>query len=138
MSCRKASPDALACNRLCASGKKEERTNRLVEIEVQIARVFGNAHDFELAAGSGYHAAEMFADRIFVLEKLLRKRFVDDSHVPRSRRILLGDAASSIDRISDDVKVSRRNAIPDGEVVIFRPAEPDAHPPRRPRPNVAA
>ena len=117
-------------------GQKEERANRLVEIEGQIARIFGDAYDFVLAAGSDAVAAEVLSDRIFILEKLPRKRLIDDCHVPRSRRILLGDAAPSDDRISDDVKVSRCDSIPGSRVVVLgsgsgMPIHPDASCPNR-------
>ena len=73
----------------------------------------------------------MLSERIFIPEKLPRKRLIDDRHVPRSRRVLLRDTASSQDRISDDVKVSRRNSIQRGVVVIpgtgrRMPIHPDA------------
>ena len=60
--------------------QKEERTNRLVEIGVQIAGVLGNADDLVLSLGSDTLLAEVFSDRILVLEKLPLERLVDDHH----------------------------------------------------------
>ena len=118
MRARIASVERYSAKVMLRFRQKEERANRLVEIEGQIAGVFGNAHNFVLAGLLPFRTAEVFSDRIFLLEKLARKRLIDDCHVPRSRRILLGDAASSDDRISDDVKVSRRDSIPGSEVVV--------------------
>ena len=119
-------------------GQKEERANRLVEIEGQIARIFRNADDLVIHGSHSSVRAEVLSNRIFILEKLPRKRLIDDCHVPRSRRILLGDAAPSEDRISDDVKVSRRDSIPGSEVVVLGPGSGMSIHPDAGAPTVAA
>src|SRR5580658_2924514 len=103
---------------LCLRQNKK-RTNRLVEIVVQIARVFSDAHHFEFTAGFRL-TAEVPPNWIFILEKLPRKGLIDDCHLLRSRRILLGDASPSNNRVSDDLKISRRDSIPRSEVIIRR------------------
>src|SRR6185312_2241113 len=57
-------------------GQKEERSNRLAEVEMQIAGIFGNAYNFVLARSETV-PAEVFSNWIFILEKLPRKRLVD-------------------------------------------------------------
>ena len=100
--------------------QKEKRTNRLVEIVLQIARIFGDAHHFEFTAGCGL-AAEVLPKRIFILEELPRTALIDDSRLSRSRRILFGDATPLNNRGSDNLKISPRNSIPRSEVVVPRP-----------------
>ena len=116
MSRRKSEPRLVCVFGLCF-GQKEERPDRLIEFVGQIARIFGHAHHLEFTAGFR-RPAEVFADRIFLPEKLARERLVDHCHVPRGRRILFGDAAPSDDRSPDHVEVSRRNPIPRSEVVV--------------------
>src|SRR5207248_8531256 len=82
--------------------KKEKRGNRLAGVLWEIAGIFGNAYDFVLA-GPHTISAEMLSEWIFIPEKLPCKRLINHRNVPRSRRILLGDTASSKDRSSDDV-----------------------------------
>ncbi len=87
-------------------------------LEVEVAGVFGNAYDLVFAFRSDIIMAELLSNRIFILEKLPRKRLIDDCHVACRRRILFGNTASSKDRIADDVKVSRGDSIP-SSIVVF-------------------
>src|SRR5207244_4253397 len=54
----------------------------------------------------------------FIREELPRKRLIDDHDVEQRRPVLLGDAPPSQDWSSNDIKVSRRNTIHGGKVVI--------------------
>src|SRR3954462_7894431 len=101
-------------------GQKEERLCRLIETVCSIARILGKAHYFQFIA-SGRPFAEVLAEGIFILEKLARKRLVNDCHMSRSRSVLLRDAAPFEDTGSNDVKVSRCYAIPRGGIVILGP-----------------
>src|SRR5437763_10652989 len=92
-------------------GQEEEGKNRLVQIVRHKARIASDAHHFELTTGSR-SIAEALANRIFVLEKLPRKGFIDHCHFSRSRTILRSDASPPDDGIPDDVKESRCHPIP--------------------------
>ena len=61
-------------------------------IEREVSGIFSYTHDFASAAVIRLRA-EVLANRIFVLEELSRKRFVDDCYFSRTRGILLRDAA---------------------------------------------
>src|SRR5690348_6664131 len=93
-------------------GQKEEGADRLADAKTQIAGIFRDADNFVLARPSQFQPAEMLSDRVFVPEEPPRKRFIDHRHVLRSRSILLQDAPSPNDGISDRLKVSCSNPIP--------------------------
>src|SRR5207302_8166339 len=99
----------------------EERADRLIEIDWQIARIFSDAHHFNKWTAGARCAAEVLADGIFVPEKLPCKRFIDNRYFSRGRCILPGDAAPSDDRGSNHVKVARHHSIPCGEVFLQGP-----------------
>ena len=71
---------ALRGNVMLGCRQEEERADRLVEADGQIARVLCDSYNFVLA-GCHFSAPEMLSDRIFILEKPPRKSFIDDRHV---------------------------------------------------------
>ena len=84
--------------------QKEHRAARLIETAGQIPRISRDADDLEFTARLRF-AAEMLADRIFMWKELSRERLIDDSYLPRSRRILVGDVTSLQDRRAYDLKM---------------------------------
>src|SRR4030081_92993 len=118
--------------------QKKEWTNGLVEVEGDMSGVLGNANNFVFTLRSDLVLTELFSHRILILEKLPRKRLIDDCDVARSRRVLLGNSTASKDRIADDVKVSRRDSIPESENVIVGSRSRVSINPNRTAPIVAA
>src|SRR5579863_3914313 len=112
-------------------GQEKHRANRLREAEGEMTRIFGDADNLVSTGRFVLRTAEIFSDGIFISEELSRKRFVDDGDTPRRGRILIGDAASAKNRISDDLKVASRDTIERSRVVFFgsgsrMPIDPDA------------
>jgi len=92
-------------------------------VEGEVSGVFSYTDQFVSAAVIRLRA-EVLANRIFVLEELSRKRFIDDCYFSRTRELAV--SSSELPRpLNDgspgDIKVSRRNSIPRSRVVIFRP-----------------
>ena len=62
--------------------QKKERANRFVEIEVQIARILGDADDFVLVGRPHSSLCEISPDGVHILEKLARKCLIDYRYAP--------------------------------------------------------
>ena len=62
----------------------------------------------------------MLADGILVPEKLLRKGFVDDGHVPRIAIVVFVDGAARQHSGADRIEEPRRDAGPVGGYIVLR------------------
>ncbi len=67
-----------------------------------------------------WSGTEVPADGILVPKKLLRKSFVDDSHVPRISVVIFVDRASRQHSGADRIEEPRRDAGPVGGYIVLR------------------
>src|ERR1700677_288378 len=72
----------------------EEKGGRNLSRRTAILRILGDANDFKVSRIFLTEISEMFSDRVFIFEELLRECLVDDGDVARGGSILLGNRAA--------------------------------------------
>src|SRR5215469_7709042 len=84
-----------------------------------VLRVFDDADDLEVVLMAVAIAAEMLADWVLVLEKLLREPFIDNRDPRRCWRVLLADGAATQQTRPDGLEVIRPDPQPRSVVAMF-------------------